>query len=455
LLEAFNNIRDCCGGCARGSMRSSNVCRALPRFLFPNGVPAGAAADFQLNNLPYGIFKPENGDARAGVALGDKVIDLRVLASCGLLPRSAGLTESTLNTFMGAGGQVWKEVRHELQNTLLADDHVKNLGAQSDVLKDAVHSQDAVEMVLPAHIGDYTDFYASREHATNVGKMFRPTMAPLLPNWLHIPVGYHGRASSVVVSGTDFRRPRGQILPRGQDGPPPVFAPEDKLDIELEMGIFVGKGNALGEPITLENADEHIFGMVLLNDWSARGIQKWEMVPLGPFLGKNFCTTISPWVVPMAALEPFRTATPTQNDPQVLSYITQPAGSKQAFDIKLEVEMQTPEMSEPETIIRSNLKHMYYSFAQQLTHHTVNGCSMRPGDLLGSGTISGKDKGSYGSFLELIWAGEKTINLKGGEVQRKFLQDGDRINLKGVCENEDGLRLGFGECTGLVLPAIK
>lgn len=431
------------------------MCRALPRFLFPDGIPAGTAVDFQLNNLPYGIFKPKGGDARVGVALGDKVIDLRVLTAKGLLPSTIGLTESTLNTFMGAGNQAWKEVRHELQNTLLADNNPKNLGAQTNILEAAVHARDSVDMLLPSLIGDYTDFYASREHATNVGKMFRPTMAPLLPNWLHIPVGYHGRASSVVVSGTNFRRPMGQILPRGQDGPPPVHAPEDKLDIELEMGVFVGPGNEMGEPISLRDAEDHIFGMVLLNDWSARGIQKWEMVPLGPFLGKNFCTTISPWVVPMAALEPFRTETPQQTDPQVLPYITQDAGSKQAFDIKLEVAIQTAEMDESETIIRSNLKHMYYSFAQQLTHHTVNGCSMRPGDLLGSGTISGPEENSFGSLLELIWAGEKEIKLKGGDVTRKFLQDGDTISLKGVCENEEGLRLGFGECTGTVLPALK
>jgi len=221
------------------------------------------------------------------------------------------------------------------------------------------------------------------------------------------------------------------------------------------MGVFVGPVNNMGEPISLANADDHMFGMVLLNDWSARGIQKWEMVPLGPFLGKNFCTTISPWVVPMAALEPFRTETPQQTEPQVLPYIRQEPGSKQAFDIKLEVEMQTPDMDEAETIIRSNLKHMYYSFAQQLAHHTVNGCSMRPGDLLGSGTISGSEETSFGSLLELIWAGEKEIKLKGGEVTRKFLQDGDKIILKGVCENEDGLRLGFGECRGTVLPALK
>merc|ERR1712232_465967 len=317
----------------------------------------------------------------------------------------------------------------------------------------AVHSQDSVQMVLPAHIGDYTDFYASREHATNLGKMFRPHLPPLLPNWLHIPVGYHGRASSVVVSGTDFRRPNGQILPQGQDGPPPMYGPENRLDIELEMGVFVGPGNALGEPISLDKAEENIFGMVLLNDWSAGGIQKWEMVPLGPFLGKNFCTTISPWVVPLEALAPFRTETPSQVEPELLPYIKQAPGSKQAFDIKLEVEMQTSDMSGPETIIRSNLKHMYYSFAQQLAHHTINGCPMRPGDLLGTGTISGKEEGSYGSLLELIWAGEKEVKLKNGEITRKFLKDGDRINLKGVCENADGLRLGFGECTGKVLPA--
>merc|ERR1712203_271480 len=303
-----------------------------------------------------------------------------------------------------------------------------------------------------------TDFYASREHATNLGKMFRPHLPALLPNWLHIPVGYHGRASSVVVSGTDFRRPKGQMLPIGQDGPTPVYQPEDRLDIELEMGVFVGPGNNLGEPITLENAEDHIFGMVLLNDWSARGIQKWEMVPLGPFLGKNFCTTISPWVVTMDALEPFRVPMPTQDDPEVLPYIRQAVGSKQGFDINLQVEMQTSEMSEPETIINSNLKHMYYSFAQQLTHHTVNGCRMRPGDMLGSGTISGVDEGNgdhYGSLLELTWGGTKEIRLKGGEVTRKLLRDGDRINLKGMCENSDGLRLGFGDCVGTVLPALR
>mmetsp|Transcript_113198 Transcript_113198/g.330855 ORF Transcript_113198/g.330855 Transcript_113198/m.330855 type:complete len:436 (+) Transcript_113198:59-1366(+) len=434
-------------------MRSSTVRRALPRFLFPDGVPAGAAADFQLNNLPYGVFKPNGGDARVGVALGDKVLDLRALVARGLLPQNCGLSESTLNSFMASGSQAWHEVRHELQQTLLSDDSQKNLSSRNDVLQEAVHSQDAVEMLLPADIGDYTDFYASREHATNVGKMFRPHMAPLLPNWLHLPVGYHGRASSVVVSGTGIRRPRGQNIPKGQDGPPPSFGPEKLLDIELEMACFLGPGNAMGDPIPLEKAEDHIFGVVLMNDWSARGIQKWEMVPLGPFLGKNFGTTISPWVVPLAALEPFRTATPPQDNPEPLPYLKQSAGSKQAFDIKLEVDMQTQEMSAPETIIRSNLKYMYWSLAQQLAHHTINGCSMRPGDLLGTGTISGTDEGSYGSLLELIWAGEKEIKLDGGKVVRKFLEDGDKIVIRGSCENSDGTRLGFGECAGVILPA--
>lgn len=437
-------------------MRSSVARRALPRFLFPDGVPAGAAADFQLNNLPYGVFKPKGGDARIGVALGDKVVDMRVLASKGLLPQNYGLSESTLNTFMGAGSKARKEVRHELQQVLFSDESAKNLASHSGVLQEAVHSQDAVEMLLPARVGDYTDFYASREHATNVGKMFRPTMAPLLPNWLHIPVGYHGRASSVVVSGTPVRRPNGQSVPKGQDAGPPVFGPEKLLDIELEMGALVGPGNALGEPVSLENAEEHMFGLVLLNDWSARGIQKWEFVPLGPFLGKNFATTISPWVVTMEALAPFRTATPAQGangDPAPLPYITQAPGSKTAFDIKLEVDLQTPEMAAPETIIRSNMKYMYWSLAQQLTHHTSSGCGLNPGDLLGTGTISGKEEGSYGSLLETTWAGQKEIKLQGGEIIRKFLLDGDKVIMRGVCENADGERLGFGECSGVIMPA--
>jgi len=440
-------------------MRASTARRALPRFLFGNTAPVGAAADFQLNNLPYGIFQPKAGEARIGVALGDKVIDLHALATKGLLPCSVGLTSHTLNEFMGAGREVWREVRHELQQVLLSDDSEKNLGNQSRIsgltLEDVLFKQADVEMLMPAHIGDYTDFYASREHATNLGKMFRPGGDPLLPNWLHIPVGYHGRASSVVVSGTGIRRPRGQMVAKGQEQGPPSFGPSKLLDIELEVGCFVGSGNKLGEPIPLERAEDHIFGLVLLNDWSARDLQKWEYVPLGPFLGKNFGTTISPWVVPLEALKPFRVPTPAQEEPSPLPYLKQPAGHAGGFDVRLEVGLKTPEMAEPEKIVDSNLKYMYWSMAQQLTHHSVNGCNMRPGDLLGTGTISGPTEDSYGSMLEMNWGGSKEIKLQGGAITRKFLQDGDKIVISGSCEGADGTRVGFGECSGIILPAFE
>jgi len=431
--------------------------RALPRFLFPDGLPGGRPTDFPLSNLPYGVFRPKGaaaGEARVGVALGDKVLDLRRLAEQGRLPQTCGLAGPTLNAFMAAGPEAWREVRHELQQVLLSNDHPKSLAsAGSSVLQEVVHEQAEVQMLMPADVGDYTDFYASREHATNVGMMFRGKDNALMPNWLHIPVGYHGRASSVVPSGTGIRRPCGQMVAKGQEQGPPSFGPSRLLDIELEVGCFVGPGNPLGQPIPLAKAEEHIFGLVLLNDWSARDIQKWEYVPLGPFLGKNFGTTISPWVVPLAALEPFRVPTPAQQDPAPLPYLSQPAGSRQGFDVALEVGLQTPEMQEPETIVKSNLKYMYWSMAQQLTHHTANGCNMRPGDLLGTGTISGPTEDSFGSMLELTWAGSKEIKLQGGKVIRKFLQDGDKVVIRGSCTAPDGSRIGFGECAGEILPA--
>lgn len=435
-------------------MKASAIRHALPKFLFPSGVPAGVAADFQINNLPYGVFRPRiGGEARIGVALGNKVLDLKALSEKGLLPSDRGLSEKTLNTFMGSGSQSWQEVRHEMQKVLLCDEHAKNLSNRCS-LPEVTHEQDAVEMLLPAQIGDYTDFFASREHAENCGKMFRPGADPLQPNWLHLPVGYHGRASTVVVSGTDVRRPCGQIV--ANDKPTePSFGPEPRLDIELEMGCFVGPGNKLGERIKLEEAEEHLFGVVLLNDWSARGIQRWEYVPLGPFLGKNFASTISPWVVPFAALEPYRVATPAQDAPEPLPYLRQASGSKQSFNIQLEVDLKTPEMAAPETITRSNLKYMYWSLAQQLTHHTVNGCRVAPGDMFGTGTISGPDPTMLGSFLELSWSGKNDVLLDGGKVKRKFLQDGDTVTMRASCEGPDGSRVGFGECKGMILPALE
>lgn len=434
-------------------MRASAARRMLPRFIFPDGPPRGRPTDFPITNLPYGVFKPRAAQPRLGVALGDKVLDLCALAERSLLPQNCGLDGQTLNAFMGSGPENWHEVRHQLQDVLLSDSHPKSLKhVGADVLEAVVHEQAEVELCLPADIGDYTDFYASREHATNVGVMFRGKDNALMPNWLHLPVGYHGRASSVVVSGTGIRRPCGQMVEKGQEQGPPSFGPSRLVDIELEVGCFVGPGNQLGEPISLANAEDHIFGLVLLNDWSARDLQKWEYVPLGPFLGKNFGTTISPWVVPLAALEPFRVPTPTQ-DPVPLPYLRQEPGARQGFDIALEVGLQAPEMVEPEVVSRSNLKYMYWSLAQQLTHHTVNGCNMRPGDLLGTGTISGPTEDSYGSLLELTWGGSKEIKLQGGTVVRKFLNDGDRVVIRGACVAPDGTRVGFGACSGEILPA--
>ena len=299
--------------------------------------------------------------------------------------------------------------------------------------------------MLPVDIGDYTDFYSSREHATNVGSMFRDPDNALLPNWLHLPVGYHGRASSVVVSGTEVRRPMGQT----QNGDaPPTFGPSRLLDFELELGFFTGPGNALGEPIPVEQAADHIFGFVLVNDWSARDIQKWEYVPLGPFLAKNFATSISPWIVTMDALEPFRCAGPVQ-DPEPLPYLR--SQGPQAFDIHLEVGIQPEGAGEDDVVCRSNFRYMYWNVCQQLAHHTVTGCNVRPGDLMASGTISGPDKGSYGSMLELTWRGQHPLRLSDGS-ERKFLADGDTVVMRGRAE-KDGLRIGFGEVSGRILPA--
>jgi fumarylacetoacetase len=302
-------------------------------------------------------------------------------------------------------------------------------------------------MLLPVEIGDYTDFYSSREHATNVGTMLRGADNALQPNWLHLPVAYHGRASSVVVGGTDLHRPMGQTKPT--DAPAPVFGPSKSVDFELEMGAFIGPGNALGEPIPIGAAADHLFGLVLVNDWSARDIQAWEYVPLGPFLAKNFGTSISPWVVPMAALEPFRTAGPKQ-DPNPLPYLRSPGDW--AFDIQLEVAIQGTGMDRPHTVCRSNAKHLYWNVCQQLAHHTVNGCNLRTGDLLATGTISGPTPDSYGSMLELSWRGSKPIAFPNGET-RTFLRDGDRVTMTGWCQGE-GYRVGFGEVTGTLLPAV-
>jgi fumarylacetoacetase len=410
-----------------------------------------ADSHFSIHNLPYGVFRPSAGLApRIGVAIGDAVLDLSVLVDRGLLNgRTLGngdaLRQPNLNPFMALGRKAWGEARSRLTHLLRADE--PTLRDDAGARKAAFHPMSRVEMLLPAAIGDYTDFYSSREHATNVGVMFRGPDNALQPNWLHLPVGYHGRSSSVVVSGTDVRRPMGQT--KADDADQPTYGPSRLMDFELEMGFFVGPGNSLGEPIPIAKAMDHIFGMVLVNDWSARDIQKWEYVPLGPFLGKNFATSISPWVVTMDALEPFRCAGPAQDDPKPLEYLVNPGDC--AFDIHLEVQLESEMMTDPATIASSNFKYMYWSICQQLAHHTVNGCNAQPGDLYGSGTISGPEKHERGSMLELSWKGTEVIELPSGE-ERKFLADGDTVTLTGWCE-ADGIKVGFGEVTGTLLPA--
>ena len=398
-------------------------------------------SDFSIQNLPYGIFSTNaNPSPRVGTRLGDFVIDLAALDAENLFGRQYGFfDDSSLNRFMESGRAVWQEIRQRLTDILSS--------SNSQIKDDAVIPVSEVQMHLPVNVGDYTDFYASREHAANVGTMFRGKENALMPNWLHLPVGYHGRASSVVLSGADIVRPRGQVKPKDA---PLEFTSSRQLDFELEMGFFVGTGNSLSEPINVENAHEHIFGMVLLNDWSARDIQAWEYQPLGPFLAKNFATSISPWVVTMGALEPFRVSGPKQ-DPAPLPYLG--AAPARGVDITLEVTLQSPRMDAPQVISRSNMKYLYWSMEQMLAHHTITGCNMRAGDLCGTGTISGPTDDSYGSLLELTWRGEKPLKLTSGE-ERKFLQDGDMVTMKGYCQG-DGYRVGFGEVAGKILPALS
>jgi fumarylacetoacetase len=415
-------------------------------------VPVAAHSHFPIQNLPYGVFRRRGGgEASVGVAIGDSVLDLAPLEAHGLitgpvLRNHRVFAAGKLNPFLALGRAAWAEARACVSRLLRADEPTLRDNA---LLRERVLLPQAEEeLLLPAEVGDYTDFYSSREHATNVGAMLRGADKALMPNWLHLPVAYHGRASSVVVSGTDVRRPRGQSKPEGASAP--LFGPSRSLDFELEAAVVVGPGNELGVPVPVGRAEEHVFGMVLLNDWSARDIQAWEYVPLGPFLAKNFATSVSPWVVPLEALEPFRTAGPAQ-DPEPLPYLR--AAGNSTFDIRLEVYVQGEAWGRPERVCLSNFKYLYWSIAQQLAHHTVNGCNLRPGDLLASGTISGSSPDSYGSLLELAWRGTKPLTFPGGE-QRTFLQDGDRVTMTGWCQG-DGYRVGFGEVTGKVLPALE
>ncbi len=402
---------------------------------------------FPIQNLPYGVFKPKVGSLPVcGTAIGEYVIDLAVLEQKGYFKQTVLGSEKifsrgSLNAFMSKGREAWKQVRAVLQ-TALSDENPM-FRDDKDLQKIAVIPMEDVVMCLPAEIGDYTDFYSSREHATNVGIMFRGKENALMPNWLHIPIGYHGRASSIVVSGTNVIRPKGQTKPANSENP--VFGPSKLLDFELETGFFIGPGNQLGETISIEQTYDHIFGMVLVNDWSARDIQTWEYQPLGPFLAKNFASTISPWIVTLEALELFRVEGPVQ-EPEVLPYL-KTEGPKN-YDIKLSVDILADNGAQ-KRVSTSNFKYMYWNMCQQLAHHTVNGCNMRIGDLLASGTISGPTPDSYGSMLEICWKGTKPVQMPDG-TERKFIADGDTVVMRGWCE-KDGIRVGFGPCDGKIV----
>ena len=406
-------------------------------------------SDFPIQNIPFGVFITKEDVITIGTRIGNCAIDMGALQQLGYF-EGIELTDDmfmqdTLNDFISDGKKTWRLVRNRLAE--LFDENNSTLRDNKNHREVVIFKVEDIEMLLPVQIGDYTDFYSSKEHATNVGKMFRDPENALLPNWLHIPVGYHGRSSTIVPSGIPVHRPYGQTLPNGETTP--VFGPSRLVDFELETAFITTDANLMGEPIPVEEAEEHIFGMVLFNDWSARDIQKWEYVPLGPFLAKNFASSISPWIVTMDALEPFRVKGPEQS-PEPLPYLQQ-KGAK-AFDINLEVAIQ-PE-NEVETVVsRSNLKYMYWSMAQQLAHHTINGCRVNSGDMMGSGTISGPTEDSFGSMLELSWGGQKPLKMNDGS-ERKFINDNDTVIIRGYCQ-KDNLRIGFGEVSSKLLPAVE
>jgi fumarylacetoacetase len=403
-------------------------------------------SDFPIQNIPFGIFSARFKTPRAGTVIGESVIDLLMLAEKGFLPVELKeyFSRPTLNDFIALGKEFTGNVRRRIQELFREDNPI--IRDNAEFRDDIMHHINRVYYHMPVHVPNYTDFYSSIEHATNVGVMFRGKDNALMPNWKHLPVGYHGRASSIRVSGVDFPRPKGQMNP---DDTQPVFGVTRQMDFELEMAFIVGKDTQLGTWVTTSEADDYIFGMLLFNDWSARDIQKWEYVPLGPFLGKNFFSSVSPWIVTMEALEPFRVQGPVQ-DPQVLPYLQYEG--KRNYDINLEVHI-IPANGEGKLVSKSNFKYMYWNMCQQLAHHTVNGCNICVGDLYASGTISGPDEGSYGSMLELTWKGTKPIQMPDG-TERKFLLDNDTVLMRayGI---RDGVRIGFGELRNRVLPAVR
>ena len=408
-------------------------------------VDSAHGSDFPIQNLPFGVCKNQG----IVVAIGDQALVVQRAIESNALDVSGeiacALSSNTLNDLMKLGPQCWKETRHAVFSLL---------SLESEAQPDLLISIDPLDLCMPVQIGDYTDFYAARNHATNVGKMFRPDGEPLLPNYLHLPVGYHGRASSLVVAPTAIRRPNGQLKPDDAD---PMFAPCRLLDYELEFGAFIGTGNNIGDRITMEHAMDHIFGLVILNDWSARDIQKWEYQPLGPFNAKNFASSISPWVVTIDALAPFRKAGPIREsgDPEVLEYL-RPV-TDDMFDINCEVTLSSSAMRENGTdalqLSSGSLTELTWTFSQMLAHHTSTGCPMNSGDLIGSGTISGESKDSRGCLLELTWRGTEPISLPDG-TERKFLEDGDELTISAWCDSGAAYRVGFGVCSGIITPAI-
>ncbi|WP_291868254.1 fumarylacetoacetase [Maribacter sp.] len=402
-------------------------------------------SDFSIHNIPFGIFSTTNHTPRVGIAIGNQILDLVAASELGIFSsldfNPHVFSNTTLNSFIALGKEITSAVRILVQQELTNADSV--LKANYNVFI----TQKQAQMHLPVFVGDYTDFYSSIEHATNVGTMFRDPKNALMPNWKHIPVGYHGRASSIVVSGVDVHRPMGQTM--ALDATEPTYGPSKRVDFELEMAYIIGKKTTLGDTVKVTNAEEYIFGKVLFNDWSARDIQKWEYVPLGPFLAKNFASSISPWIVTMEALEPYKVSGPEQT-PKVLPYLDYTG--ERNYDIGLEVAIQ-PENEEETVVSNSNFKYMYWNMAQQLAHHTMNGCNINVGDMMGSGTISGKSKDSYGSMLELSWAGKKPLKLKDGS-ERTFIADNDTVIMRGFCE-KDGKRVGFGEVKTKLLPVKK
>ncbi|NLN24664.1 MAG: fumarylacetoacetase [Bacteroidetes bacterium] len=405
-------------------------------------------SDFPIQNLPFGVFLTADDIVTIGTRIGDYAIDLAALHQLGYF-EGINLTDDiflqdTLNDFISSGRKTWRAVRNRLAE--IFDENNSELRDNQEHRKNILFNIDQVEMQLPVQIGDYTDFYSSKEHATNVGTMFRGKENALMPNWLHIPVGYHGRSSSIIPSGINIRRPNGQTIPDGSDTP--VFGPSKQVDFELEMAFITTDGNALGEPIPVNEAEDYIFGLVLFNDWSARDIQRWEYVPLGPFLAKNFASTISPWIVTLDALQSFKVESPKMEKP-VFPYLQ--STGKKSYDIHLEVYLQ-PENAEAQKICSSNFKYMYWNMSQQLAHHTINGCNVNSGDMMGSGTISGPTPDSYGSMLELTWRGQNPLKMNDGS-ERKFINDNDSVIMKGYCK-KDGIRIGFGECKSKLLPAL-